>query len=495
MGKRNLAALALVLALRPGLAEAANRWFVVESANFRIYSDGSQKDVNQLAIELDRFRRVVTQLYKLQPSEQPFAVVAFRDPSAFDPFRPSIGLHVGTLSYAVKFGIEDMAALALYERSPEEREVMFHEYFHALTEAGYNDWPRWLEEGAAEVFSTYEERGGKIVLGIAKPQYVKFLRAHGLMSMTDLLTGNLSSDEKVSAYYPQAWALTHYLMFADNQAHLNQLVDFLNLWRDGSDDASAFQKAFGIAPTGLQKNLENHIQNEQYPAWEIPLTNMEADGKLTTRPISDAERDCIFGNLMFSTLDVGRAEYYFKRAHARDPDLPMAYEGLGYGAATRGRFVDARKWFDQAAAHGTTNYRVYYYCAAILYAEQAGDQRFASSMPRDTTVAIVELLKKSITLRPTYASSYELLARLSLNPGENPEEGMKLIQHALQYHPRHNWFLLTEVKLQIRLHDYEAAHKTLEPLLRKDVRDEDLKREARAAQKELDALTQEQSKH
>jgi tetratricopeptide (TPR) repeat protein len=481
-------ALAVMLALWPGLAWAASKWLVVESKNFRIYSDGPQEEVEHLALKLERFRRVVALLYKVNLGQRSYAVVAFHDTYTFARFRPYLGPESVVLGYNLNNGVEDMAALALYNHGFAEEGVLFHECFHVLAEARENGWPVWLDEGSAEVFSTFEERGDKAVVGIPKGEHVKMLRDCGLMRMDDLLTTKLRNYAEFRIFYPQAWALTHYLIFADHRAHLDQLVEFTHLLRGGMDDVSAFRKAFGVTPEALEKNLGRYIRNEQYPAWEIPVANLGVESALATRVISEGDRDCIFGNLVLSRLDVNRAEYYFKSALARDPGIVCAYEGLGFVAGQRHHYAEARQRLEQALTRGTNNYRTYYFYALVLYLDRAGGHQFADSVPRETALAMAEALKKCIALRPSFPQTYELLARLSLNPGEDPAEGMKLIKVALQFQPSNKWFLLTAAKLQMRLHDYETARKTLESLLGKDVGNGELKEEAHAAQGELDAL-------
>ena len=481
--------LAVTLALSPAVARAANKWFVVESKNFRIYSDGPQEEVKQLAAKLERFRHVVVKLYKLNPTDEPISVVAFQEPRMFAGFRPYLGDAV-VLGYNLGLGIEDMVALAMYDHGPGEQEVLYHECFHALVEAGHNGWPLWLNEGAAEVFSTFEERGDKVLIGSGKWMHIRELRKHGFMSLDHLLTAQVNTYNELCVFYPHSWALTHYLMLADHHAHLDQMAEFVHLLRRGTNDGSAFRQTFEIAPAALEKSLAQYIRDERFPALEIPAAELGDESISDAQAISDAQRDCIFGNLVLSKQDVSRAEYYFKEALARDPGLANPYEGLGLCAALRKRYTEAQHWFEQGFARDTRHYRAHLYYGLALYLEHAGNRWYAESVPREKAVAIVEELKKCIALRPRFPASYAVLAQLALNPGEDPAEGMKLIQHALQFQPQNKYFMLTEAKLQIRLRDYETARHTLQPLLGKDVRDDLLKKEVRAAQKELDSLSQ-----
>jgi tetratricopeptide (TPR) repeat protein len=488
-------ALAITLALTPRPGMAANKWFVVDSKNLRIYSDGSQEEVKQYAVKLERFRRVVAKLYKLNPTTEPVVIVAFRDPSAFAGFRPDLGPRGAVLGYNLGLGTEEIVALALYDRGPATQQLLYHECFHALVESLQNGWPLWLNEGAAEVFSTFEERGDKVVIGDAKWGHIRQLRHSGFLPLNQLLTAQVETFNGLRVFYPHSWALTHYLMFADHHAHLDQMAEFVHLLRNGTNDAIAFDRAFHMAPAALENDLSRYIRSEQFPAWEIPVADFGAEPVSDQQPVSEAQRDSVFGNLVLSRLDVNRAEYYFKKAMARDPTLATPYEGLGLCALFRERWTEARHDFEQGFVHDTQNYRAYLCYGLALYNEEARDHWCADAMPREKIVAIAEALKKCIELRPNHPGGYALLARLTLLPGENPDEGMKLIQLALQFQPGNQWFLLTKARLQIRLHDYTEARETLKPLLGKSVRDSDLKKEVAAAQRDLDALAPPSPKH
>jgi hypothetical protein len=69
---------------------------------------------------------------------------------------------------------------------------------------------------------------------------------------------------------------------------------------------------------------------------------------------------------------------------------------------------------------------------------------------------------------PGYAYSYYALGFLSLVTGENLKEGAELLRTALKLEPQNKHFALTRAQLQARMHDYEGARKTLEPLLAAD---------------------------
>jgi tetratricopeptide (TPR) repeat protein len=466
----------------PAHRVSARQWFVVESKNFRLYSDGKVEDVQQLALKLERFRQLVARLYKLPPASEPISIVAFQNPSVFAKFRPDLGRHRVTLGYKMNAGIEDMVAMALYDRDRMTPLVLFHETFHALTQAGEHGWPNWLEEGAADVFGSFEERDGSAILGIPRLDHVKALRRSGLIPMERFLSGK-ADDSPV--FYPQSWALTHWLTCADRGARLDQLREFMRRLREGEDDADAFQQAFSLSPAAIQKELQAYIRNDEFPMWQFPLSVVAPESSaLTNSPISDARRDCIFGNLVLSDQDVKRAEYHFKQATTEDPDLAAAWEGLGFVEALQDRLAQARQHFEQAFARKTTNYRAYYYYALVLYAQHAPERFFAESVPRETAIAMADALKKAIELRPTFANAYELLARLTLNAGEDPHEGLKLVHRALEFEPGHPWFRLTKVKLQIRVGDYDAARQSLQPLLGR-VRNSVLKKEASALNEEL----------
>jgi hypothetical protein len=69
--------------------------------------------------------------------------------------------------------------------------------------------------------------------------------------------------------------------------------------------------------------------------------------------------------------------------------------------------------------------------------------------------------------------------------GENLKEGMEAVKIALRLEPQNKWYALTLAQLQVRTQEYEAAKKTLEPLLAGDA-DPALKRSAESTMKMIE---------
>jgi len=180
------------------------------------------------------------------------------------------------------------------------------------------------------------------------------------------------------------------------------------------------------------------------------------------RPISEAEAQAYLGNLLARTNRLDEAEVLLKQASAAEPDLPRPYEGLGLVAMRRNRFDEAMENFKQAATRGSKNQLAHYYYAEALQRQAVGN------ITPDVAKKISEELKTSIKLMPGFAHSYYALAFLHFTTGENLKEGTELMRTAMRLEPQNRHFALSLAQLQVRMQDYGAAKKTLEPLLASD---------------------------
>jgi tetratricopeptide (TPR) repeat protein len=208
--------------------------------------------------------------------------------------------------------------------------------------------------------------------------------------------------------------------------------------------------------------LRNYIGRSSYSGEIYTLPTTEGEKDIIPRSISDAEAQSYLGNLLARTNRLDEAEVLLKQAAAAEPDLARPYEGLGLVALRRNKYDESFEFFKQAATHGSKNHLAHYY-----YAE-AMQHRAIGSPPPAVAQQIAEELRTSIKLMPGFAHAHYALGTLAAMTGENLKEGMDEVKTALKLEPQSKWFVLTLAQLQVRMQDYAAAKKTLEPLLTAD---------------------------
>jgi tetratricopeptide (TPR) repeat protein len=462
-------ALALVAA---SPVAAKDKWINVRTKRFNIVSNADSDDARNLALKLEQFRTVFSKLFKVEEmSPVPITVLAFKSDGSFIPFKPLYnGKPANVGGYFQRGEDENIIALNLSTTDEYPLRVILHEYTHLLTAYNLRAWPLWLNEGIAELYSTFDIRKNEVTMGKPISNHVYLLRQNKFAPFQTLFnvghdSANYNERDKQGIFYAESWALVHYLMYGDKGTHHPQLVEFVKQFESGKSVEAAFAAAFKTEFAAMEKELRRYIGNDTYPGMTYTLDSTEGDKEVTERPLTEAEAQYYLGDLLSHINRIDDAEKFFKQALALDQTLPGPYEGLGLVAMRRQQFAEAREYLKQAATRGSRNHLAHFYYAETLQHELRanGDRRSATS--QEAASRIVEELKTSINLMPGFAPAYNLLAFTYLSSGENFKEALQTIQIALRLEPQNEHAALTLAQIQMRMEDFVAAKKTLEPLL------------------------------
>jgi tetratricopeptide (TPR) repeat protein len=171
-----------------------------------------------------------------------------------------------------------------------------------------------------------------------------------------------------------------------------------------------------------------------------------------------------YGNLRLHLGERPRAEYYFRNALKLEPQFARAHESMAYLWMIRENYKEAKAAYQQALKLNPNRALTHYLYGVALYGEVAGKNEFADEVPPETAKAIYDEAIAALKLQSNFSSSYVLLARLCLNPGESLDEGLRLIDTAIRAKPRSKWMKFTRAQLLYRKGECEAARKILTPL-------------------------------
>ena len=478
-----------VVALLATPAHAKDKWINLTTKNFNIISNADEGGTRRLALRLEQFHFVFSKLFNL-PLERavPTTVMVFKHDGSFKPYKPLYNGKPANLAGYFQGGQdENLIAMDISANQEHPMSVIYHEYTHLLTSTTPRQWPVWLKEGLAELYSSFDVDDKKVTLGAPISRHVMLLRDKTFIPLQDLLSVLHGSPiynerEKQGIFYAESWALSHYLMFGDKNLRQPQMAEFANLINQGVADDRAFTQAFKVSPLEMEKQIRSYIGRSTYTINIYTLASTEGEKEIAIRPISEGEAQFYLANLLARTQRLDEAEALFKQAVALEPELPRPYEGLGFVAMRRNNHAEALEHFKQAATRGSKNHLAHYYYAQALQRQAVGGITPALAQ------TISEELRTSIKLMPGFAYSHAALGFLALATGQNLKEGAESLKTAIRLEPQTKHFLVNLAQLQARMKDYAAAKKTLEPLLAADA-DPQLKTSAESAMKMIEYAT------
>jgi tetratricopeptide (TPR) repeat protein len=482
----------LYLPMAASPVSAKENWLNLRTKNFNFVSNAEEKETRELALKLEQFRFIFSKIYNTQgASTVPVTVIVFKSDSSFKPFKPLYGGKPANIAgYFQRSNDENIIALNIRGNEVRPLGLIYHEYTHFITSRTAREWPVWLTEGLAELFSTFEVKKNEVTLGIPLSEHVHFLRESKFLPLQSLFKVGHNSPEynerdKQGVFYAQSWALLHYLMYGDKSARQPQLIQFVKMLESEADVDRAFAEAFKTDYAAMEKELRRYIGNRTYTVVTYTMESTQGERDVTARPLGEAEVQFHLGNLLLHTRRIEEGESFFRRAIALDASLPGPHEGLGFAAIRRQKYLEAKAHFKEAVARNSLNHLAYYYYAEALEREAAEDGNL--SMKPEAIKTITELVRKAIALMPGFAPSYHLFGYVTLVSGENLDESVTALKNALALEPQNKNFAMLLAQAQFKLGDYASARKTLGPLLASD--DPRIKDSAESLVKMIDTYT------
>jgi hypothetical protein len=259
-------------ALLPHAARAAPAWRMLSAPRFTVVSQLADKDTLAWAGEFSQFIEALRGVAGIDPARlPPLTVVLFSSPDGFAPYRPlaADGKPIEATGFFVLRN--GWAAIGLAHRSNDDwtRAIIFHEGVHWCLSATASAYPLWLNEGLAEVFSTFRVESGHARWGDPIPAHLALLREKGLLPIGKFL-GIAAGDplyfqkHRIGIYYAEAWVFVHYLLFGRRAGARLDLSYFLGLKDSGLPPEKAFEQAFGTDYSGMDEYLARYVESGSY---------------------------------------------------------------------------------------------------------------------------------------------------------------------------------------------------------------------------------------
>jgi Flp pilus assembly protein TadD len=469
-------------------------WFESRTLHFHTYSCGPSQEVAKLAARLEQFQEAYSVLAGSQAvASPPIVVMAFPDHEAMQPFLPLYqGEPANLAAFFVRGSDENLIVLSLSNEDSEGLESVFHEYTHLLMRHNSRFWPLWLNEGMAEVYSTFHVTGDhSIRIGEPIPHHLELLQNTKLMPLHKLFavahdSPEYNEREHQGLFYAESWLLTHYLMSGANpavKARFGQLTIFL---REGQTPEQAFTNAFQLSTTAMLTQLKAYLEAGKFSPLALSVNaNLNAARYLATRSLTPVEILFRLGDELFRIGRSETAESYFVRAQKLAPASPLPYEGLGLLAAERQQSDTAVQQLHEALKRNSTSYLAHYIYAMEKYQLTAHDENHFSHVDEPLANEIRSELKKSLALMPEFGPAHHLLGFFEMVQREDLADAEQHLQRAIQLEPENQSYLFSLAEVQMAKKDSAAARRTLESL-RLPYIDAKLRADAEQMLKEMD---------
>ncbi len=458
---------------------AKDEWLKIQTKNFSLYGNASEKEIRGVATKLEQFREAFRQIFPRVKynSAIPTNVIVFKSDKSFKDYKPVDAngkISKWVAGYFQSGEDVNYIALSTEGEKADTYQTIFHEYVHFLVDndMGRSNIPAWFNEGIAEYYEQFTiENDEKVTLGALDENNLNYLRQNKLIPLDtffniDNYSLHQQGSDGAGLFYAQAWALMHYFMQSDNGARNPQLTQFLNLLLDGKPPKEAFGKAFQTDYAAMEKQLKKYVEQRTFRTQIATFkTKLTFDADMKIAPMSESDAKATLGDLLYHTNRIGEAETHLQTALTLDANSILANTTLGLVKARQKNFPDAKKYLEKAVGLDDKNYLTHYQYAFAMSREGMSESDYVANYNDELLGKIRLALKKSIALNPNYAESYALYAFVSIVQNEEIDEAIKFMTKAIALAPGNQWYQMRVAELYQRKEDFVNARKIAEKVM------------------------------
>ena len=445
---------------------------MVTMPHFRVLTTASESTARKWAVELERFRVMLHEVVNVpEAMVRPVTVVLFRSERAMRPYQPlekgqpqelaGLFVNVGD-SHAIELSLDGDPAVI--------RRIIFHEAVHWYSNAAEVPLPMWLEEGVAEVYSTFRvENDGTCTFGDTIPEHLRLLQRHHRWSMPRLVNQQRDSleyneGERASQFYAEAWLAAHYLLFGRGTPGRASVARYLQNRATASDPERAFQQSFGVDYAGFGQKLTSYLSDGRYSLHRYRPPPDAVTKLPQVRSATEADVELALATLLLGARQkrTPESEAHLQRAVALAPGNPLIWQLRGEGALLDKQPEEAGRYFARAVECGSTSYFVHYGLAVSL-GEDLGRQGFLA----DSGVARRSLseLRRTLQLNPRFVPAYEGLAGLIYAVEESSPADRDLLAQGRRLAPENLTIRAGFAACELKAGNREAGRQGLESVL------------------------------
>jgi hypothetical protein len=406
-------------------------WTEVSSRNFAIHTTLPEPDARRLIEDLELFRATLLRVTKLRDTAPrvPTEIYAFERSSDYAPFRPQanyVGYFVPTLR-------NNLVALSAGEDGVRSRVVLFHEYTHfLLRNEARGAYPKWFNEGFAELLSSVDVLGALVRVGIVPAHRVSWLAYAPRIPYARVLGARSFqgwSQNDIGSFYAQSWLLVHYLALGQGGNFTAQIDRYIERTSRGVPVEQAFSDAFGIDVEELDDRLAEYAK--KVPSFGLPRRDLAKDIPIRTRPVPVDEIGNGLGWLAIAIGKLPLARAHFERAVAANPTHARAIAGLAELDKFAARWSEAETGYRRSLELAPDDWQ-----NQLEYAEYFAYRALHEETDRQANLARArDGLARAIELAPDIPEGHAMLGATYTFGSDPPEPGIAPLERAARMLP------------------------------------------------------------
>jgi hypothetical protein len=284
-------ALWLLIAL-PLTLSASDKWIEIKSPNFRVISDGPEKQTRNLALNFEQIRAVVPKvLLNLNMTfPRPLVIVALKNEESMLKISPKYGAYAG---FYGKTGNSDYAVVRL-DIGDYSTTISYQAYVHELIEANFPNTPAWMALGLPSFFANSRIQKDRVLVGIPGSE-VRGLRGARVFSLKEITTAQSESIGKFDLpqsilFSDECWAVAHFFFFGEGMGRGQKFGAYLTAVKGGADPVASVERAFGrFSELELPFNL--YLRKFSYDSFAVQTKLMLDPNTFSMREVPKAEID------------------------------------------------------------------------------------------------------------------------------------------------------------------------------------------------------------
>lgn len=434
-------------------------WVEVRSPNFVVVSNAGEKQARKTAVQFEQIRAVFRQSLTVASSHPSHTITIFaaKDEDTMKSLLPEYWakghVHPGGIFFARMN--EYYAAANLDAQGTNPYETIYHEYYHSLTLPYFPNLPLWLSEGLADFYGNTQVASDHASLGmpdqelIAQLQTGSSLIPFSVLFKVDHTSPYYNEANKTSLFYAESWALTHYLMIGDREAHRPMLAKYLDaLSHDKSQDEAAAE-AFGDLKK-LQAALENYIRGYAFFYQKAAAPPKISDSDMKARALSDGEFDALKGGFASARGRYDDARALLAEAIQLDPKLALAQENLALVDFYERKNDEALAAVTRAIELDPKNATTRYLRGYLAF--------FGSGRASGMLDPQVESdLRQAIAADPNFTPPFALLALCLIPDEDHLPEALTLAKKAVAAEPGNSNYMLSLAQVLARMDRFGDA--------------------------------------